>query len=70
MTKEEGVKHFKGQLFHGLKPNIHNALHYMYDKLDSTYSHLVMAVRKAETETPEGSVSKARAKSSVVCQGG
>ena len=38
----------------------------MYDKPDSQYSQLVMAVRKAETETPESSVSKARAKSTVV----
>ena len=29
MTEEEGIKHLKDCLFHGLKPNIHNALHYM-----------------------------------------
>ena len=66
ITEEEGVKHLKDHLFHGLKPNIHNALHYMYDKPDSQYSQLVMAVRKAETETPGSSVSKARAKSAMV----
>ena len=66
MTEEEGVKHLKDCLFHGLKPNIHNALHYMYDKPDSQYSQLVMAARKAETETPRSSVSEARAKSTVV----
>ena len=38
----------------------------MYDNLDSKYSQLVMAVRKAETETPGSSVSEARAKSTVV----
>ena len=38
----------------------------MYDMPDSQYSHLVMAVRKAETETPGSSVSEARAKSTVV----
>ena len=27
MTKKGGVKHLKDQLFHGLKPDIHNALH-------------------------------------------
>ena len=53
-------------MFHGLKPNLCNALHYMYDKLDSQYSQLVMALRKAETETPGSSVSEARAKSAVV----
>ena len=26
MTEEESVKHLKDHLFHGLKPNIHNAL--------------------------------------------
>ena len=66
MTEEEGIKHLKDCLFHGLKPNIHNTLHYMYDKPDSQYSQLVMAVRKAETETPGSSVSEARAKSAVV----
>ena len=29
MTEKKGVKHLKDQLFHGLKPDIHNALHYM-----------------------------------------
>ena len=66
MTEEEGVKHLKDCLFHRLKPNICNALHYMYDKPDSQYSQLVMAARKAETETPGNSVSEARAKSAVV----
>ena len=51
MTEEEGAKHLKNHLFHGLKPNIHNAPHYMYDKSDSQYSQLVMAARKAEAET-------------------
>ena len=31
MTEEEGAKHLKDQLFHGLKPDIHNALCYLYD---------------------------------------
>ena len=66
MTEEEGVKHMKDHLFHGLKPNICNALCYMCDKPDSQYSQLVMAARKAETETPRSSVSEARAKSAVV----
>ena len=38
MSKREGVKHLKDGLSHGLKPNIHNALHYIYDKPDSQYS--------------------------------
>ena len=38
----------------------------MYDILDSQYSQLVMALRKAETETPRSSVTEARAKSAVV----
>ena len=48
------------------KPNLCNALHYLYDKPDSQYSQLVMASRKAETETLGSSVSKGRAKSAIV----
>ena len=66
MTEEEGKHHLKDWLFHGLRHNIYNALHYMYDKPDSQWSKLVMAARKAETETPESSVSEARAKLAVV----
>ena len=32
MTEEEGHRHLKDHLFHGLKPNLHNALQYLYDK--------------------------------------
>ena len=66
MTEEEGIKHLKDQLFHRLKLNIHNALHYMYDKPNLQYSQLVVAVRKAKTEKPGRSVSEVRAKSAVV----
>ena len=66
MTEEEGHGHLKDCLFHRLKPNLHNALCYLYDKPDSQYSQLVMASRKAETETPRSSVSEVRAKSTVV----
>ena len=65
MTEEEGVKHLKDQLFHRLKPNIHNALCYMYDKPNLQYSQLVMAAGKADTETSGSSVSEVRAKSAV-----
>ena len=53
MTDEEGVKHLKDHLFHGLKSGICNALHYLYDAPNLQYSQLVMAARKAETETPD-----------------
>ena len=66
MTKEEGHRHLKDRLFHGLKPNLHNAFHYLYNKLDDQYSQLVMASRKAETETLGSSVSEVRAISGVV----
>ena len=66
MTEEEGHRHLKNHLFHGLKPNLHNAFCYLYDKPNSQYSQLVMASRKAETETLESSVSEVRAKSAVV----
>ena len=57
MTKEEGHRHLKDHLFHELKPNLCNALCYLYDKPDFQYSQLVMALRKAETETLRSSVS-------------
>ena len=38
----------------------------MYDKPDFQYGKLVIAARKAKTETPGGGVSEARAKSAVV----
>ena len=66
MTEEEGHRHLKACLFHGLKPNLCNALHYLYDKPDSQYSQLVMASRKAETGTLGSSVSEVRAKSAVI----
>ena len=66
MTEEEGHRHLKDHLFHGLKPNLHNALCHQCDQPDSQYSQLVMALRKAETETLGSSVSEVRAKSAVV----
>ena len=66
MTEEEGHRHLKDHLFHGLKPNLCNALSYLYDNPNSQYSQLVMALRKAETETPGSSVSEVRVKSAVV----
>ena len=66
MTEKEGVKHLKDRLFHGLKPDIHNALCYLHDTPNLQYSQLVMAARKAETETPGGNMLDARAKSAVV----
>ena len=66
MTKEEGHRHLKDHLFHGLKPKLCNALHYLYDKPSSQYSQLVIASRKAETETLRSSMSEVRAKSVVV----
>ena len=66
MTEEKGHRHLKDCLFCGFKPNLCNALHYLYDKPDSQYSQLVMASRKAETETRGICVSKVRAMSAVV----
>ena len=58
MTKEEGHRYLKDHLFHGLKPPLCNALHYLYDKPDSQYSQLVTASRKAKTETLRSSMSE------------
>ena len=35
MTEQEGEHHLKDHLFHGLRSNSWNALHYMYDKPNS-----------------------------------
>ena len=56
----------RSQTFKRLQPNLCNALCYLYDKSDSQYSQLVMASRKAETETLRSSVSEVRDKSAVV----
>ena len=66
MTEEDGHRYLKDCLFPGLKPNLQNALQYLYDKPDSQYSQLVMALRKAETETLGSSVSEIRVKATVV----
>ena len=66
VTQEEGQRYLKDHLFLGLKPNPSNALCYLYDKPNFQYSQLVMASRKAETETLRSSVSEVRAKSTVV----
>ena len=66
MTEEDGHRHLKDCLFHGLRPNLQNAFWYLYDKPDSQYSQLVMALRKAKTETLRSSLSEMRAKSVVV----
>ena len=66
MTEEEGHRHLKDCLFHGLRSNFCNALCYLYNKPDSQYSQLVLTSRKAEAETLGSSVSEVRAKSAVV----
>ena len=66
MTEEDGHRHLKDHLFDGLKPNLCNALQYLYDKPDSQYRQLVIASRKTKTETLRCSVSEIRAKSTVV----
>ena len=53
MTEEEGHRHLKYCLFHGLKPNLCNALCYLYNKPDSQYSQLVMALRKTENRNTQ-----------------
>ena len=66
ITEEEGHRHLKDCLFHGLKPNLCNTLCYLYDKPDSQYSQLVIASRKAETKTLRSSVPEVRVKSTVI----
>ena len=66
MTEQESEHHLKDCLLHGLRSNIWNAFHYMYDKPNSQYSKLVMAARKAESETPGSGVSEVIAKSAIV----
>ena len=66
MTEVEGHRHLKDHLFHELKPNLHNALCYFYDKPDFQYSQLVITSKKAETETLRSSGSEVSTKPTVV----
>ena len=66
MTQEEGHRHLKDHLFHGLKCNLCNVLCYLYNKPDSQYSQLAITSRKAKTDTLRSSVSEVRGKSAVV----
>ena len=65
MTKEEGHRHLKIIYFMGLSPT--SVMHFTIYTINLTLnSQLVVASRKAETETLESSVSEVRAKSAVV----
>ena len=51
--------HLKEQLFHGVKKHVRDSVRYLYSNLQTTYSELVVAARRAESKTEETKV-KAR----------
>ena len=51
--------HLKEQLFHGVKKHVRDSVRYLYSNPQTTYSKLVVAARRAESEMEETKV-KAR----------
>ena len=66
MTEEEGHRHLKDHYFMGLNPISIMPFAISVINLTPNIAQLVMALRKAETETLGSSVSEVRAKSAVV----
>ena len=59
IADHEVSSHLKDWLFHGVKKHVRDSVRYLYSNPQTTYSELVVAVRRAESETEETKV-KAR----------
>ena len=59
IANHEVSSHLKDQLFNGVKRHIRDSIWYLYSNPQTTYSELVVAARRAESETEETKV-KAR----------
>ena len=59
IANHEVSSHLKDRLFHGVKKHIRDSVQYLYSNPQTTYSKLVVAARRAESETEETKV-KAR----------
>ena len=56
IADHEVSSHLKDRLFHGVKKHIRDSVRYLYSNPQTTYSELVVAARKAESETEETKV--------------
>ena len=45
--------HLKEQLFHGVRKHVRDSIWYLYGNPQTTYSELVVAARRAESEMEE-----------------
>ena len=59
IADHEVPSHLKDRLFHGVKKHVRDSVRYLYSNPQTTYPELVVAVRRAESETEESKV-KAR----------
>ena len=59
--------HLKDCLFHGVQKHIRDSIRYLYSNPTTTYSELMVAASKAESETEEAQ-EKVRAKSAVITE--
>ena len=64
IADHEVACHLKDQLFHGVCKHIRDSIRYLHSNPKTTYSQLMVAVRKAEGET-EDAKEKVRARSST-----
>ena len=56
IANHEVSSHLKGWLFHGVKKHVRDSVRYLYSHPQTTYSELVVAARRAESETEETKV--------------
>ena len=56
IADHEVPSHLKDQLFHAVKKHIRDSMRYLYSNPKTTYSELVVAARRAESETEETKV--------------
>ena len=53
MMAMEAQQHLKDRLFHGVCKHIHDSVQYWYSAPDTSYSQLMAATRKVESENEE-----------------
>ena len=56
IANHEVPSHLKDRLFHSVKKHIRDSMRYLYINLQTTYSELVVAARRAESKTEETKV--------------
>ena len=56
IADHEVPSHLKDRLFHGVKKHVRDSVRYLYSNPQTTYPELVVAARRAESETEETKV--------------